>query len=241
MLTHLTGNRLLDSLPPGDASEIAQYLHDEHLPLKEVIYRSGDAIELVYFPVGAVLSVLAVMENGDAVEVATIGLEGLSGSQLLFDARRMGRDMICQIEGDAKYMRRSDFLRFVDESSAFRQVVYAYTESLFNFMEQSIGCNRLHSLNERCARWLLSTSDRAGADEYFLTQEFLAIMLGTSRPAVTLAAGTLQQAGLIKYRRGALSILDREGLEEASCECYAATVSSINRTIDKARMQPRLA
>ena len=228
------GNRILDSLPDSDAAGIARELEDVALNIRHTLYHANEPITHIYFPVNCVLSVLAVMRNGAAVEISTIGYEGLSGSQLVFGAERPESSMICQVAGDAKRLPTPVFLHYFESSKTFRRLVYAYTESLFNFMGQSIACNRLHTLNERCARWLLSTQDRVGADQFFLTQEFLAIMLGTSRPAITVAAGALQEAGLISYHRGHVVIRDREGLTNASCECYQVTARSIERSMGAA-------
>ncbi|MFN2527377.1 MAG: Crp/Fnr family transcriptional regulator [Candidatus Baltobacteraceae bacterium] len=207
-------------------------LHDVSIDLRQGLYAFGEPIEHVYFPIDCVLSVVRMMENGDTIEIGTIGHEGMSGAQLAFRAERPESDMFCQVAGNAKCMRTSAFLGHFENLMVFRRLVFGCTEAFFNFMGQSIACNRLHRVNERCARWLLLTQDRVGKDEFYLTQEFLATMLGTTRPAVTLAAGILQEAGLISYHRGHLKIRDRERLEAASCECYEVTRRSMERAMN---------
>ena len=226
-----TGNHVLDALPLAEFATVAPSLVRTVLETRGLIYRPYEAIDHIYFPVDCALSVITAMGNGDSVEICTIGREGFSGSQLIFNARIPETEMICQIGGPADAMPVKDFQQYFDRLPEFRRLAMAFMESLFNFMGQSIACNRLHNLNERCARWLLSTQDRIERDEFYLTQEFLAMMLGTGRPAVTAAAGALQEAGLIRYHRGNLTIVDRAGLERAACECYRITARSLRRAM----------
>lgn len=228
----LIGNRLLDALPLPELEAIETSLALTTFTARETVYRSREPIEHVYFPIDSALSVITRMGNGDSVEISMIGCEGLTGSQLIFNARVPESEMICQIGGPAASMGVKDFLRHLGAQPEFRRLVMAYMESLFNFMSQSVACNRLHNLNERCARWLLSTQDRIGRDAFYLTQEVLATMLGSARPAVTMAAGAPQDAGLIRYHRGSLTIVDRAGLESATCECYAITARSLRRGLE---------
>ena len=231
----LTTNRLLGALPPAELAAIRPSLRSLTLKLHTPLYETGELIERIYFPLNSVLSVVTIMLDGSAVEIGTIGHEGLSGSQLIFGAERPASQMICQMEGEACWMDVQGFRRHLDTLAVFRQLVCRYTEAMFNFMGQSIACNRLHRVNERCARWLLLTQDRIGTDSFYLTQEFLAIMLGTNRPAVTVAASTLQEAGLIQYRRGRVTIKNREGLESAACECYSVTAANFRAALDTGR------
>ncbi len=227
-----TTNRLLSALPPAELAPIKPSLRLVALKLHMPIYEPGELIERIYFPLNSVLSVVTIMQDGSAVEIGTIGQEGLSGSQLIFGSERPASQMICQMEGEACCMDVEAFRLHLDTRPVFRRLVCRYTEAMFNFMGQSIACNRLHRVNERCARWLLLTQDRIGRDSFYLTQEFLAIMLGTNRPAVTVAASALQEAGLIQYRRGHLTIKDRQGLENAACECYAVTAANFRAALD---------
>ncbi|MFN2527376.1 MAG: Crp/Fnr family transcriptional regulator [Candidatus Baltobacteraceae bacterium] len=226
------GNRLLNALPEFEFAAMRPDLHDVTIDLRQRLYVRGESIEKIYFPIDCVLSVVTLMQNGAAIEISTVGHEGLSGSQLAFHADRPESEMFCQVAGTAKCMRRNDFLGHFERLAVFRRLVFKYTESLFNFMGQSIACSRLHGVNERCARWLLVTQDRTGRDEFDLTQEFLATMLGSTRSAVTLAVGSLHEAGLVNHHRGHLKIRNREKLEAASCECYEASRRSMERSMN---------
>ncbi len=185
----------------------------------------------VYFPTTAVLSVLTIMRDGAAVEIGTFGREGLSGAQLVLGGESTPSRLICQVPGDAYRMSVASFLHAFETSATLHRLATRYTEALFNFMGQSIACNRLHGVNERCARWLLLTHDRVDGDEFELTQEFLAIMLGVQRPVVSLAAAALQHAGFIRYRRGHVQVRDRAGLESAACECYEINAREFARIL----------
>lgn len=221
-----------------EAAALRPQLKSVTLKVRDCIYPAGERYTSVYFPAGAVLSILTVMHDGAAVEIGTTGREGFSGAPLVLGAERAASQTICQIAGDAFCMPADAFLRHLETASAFRRIVRKYTEALFNFMGQSIACNRLHTVNERCARWLLLTRDRVGADQFDLTQEFLAIMLGVHRPGVSIAAGALQEAGFIRYRRGHVEIRDPEGLESAACECYRITAQQFESEFeDEAAVQ----
>ena len=222
---------ILDALPADEAAAILSDLSLCFLNVRDIVYPAGGRIGQVYFPTGAVLSVLTVMHDGDAVEIGTMGREGLSGAQLIFGGDRAPSQTICQIQGPAHVMAVDDFLKHFKTAPKFRLLAQRYTQALFNFMGQSIACNRLHTVNQRCARWLLLTHDRVNGDEFDLTQEFLAIMLGVNRPGVSIAAGTLQEAGYISYRRGHVNIRDRAGLESAACECYRISAAEFERAL----------
>jgi len=214
------GNAVLDLLPHDEAERLRPLLAFRHVPKATVVYNDVTPLERVYFPTTCVLSAVTIMKEGTSVEIGTIGHEGVGGVQTALHMRRVPGEMICQVEGDSYVMDADSFEQAVELMPGLRSAVYRYLQSLMNLMGQSIACNRLHGLLERCARWLLMTRDRAGSDSFYLTQEYLAYMLGVRRSGVSIAAGTLAQAGLIRYRRGNMAILDREGLEAASCECY---------------------
>jgi CRP-like cAMP-binding protein len=164
-----------------------------------------------------------VMNNGAMVEVATIGFEGLVGvNAFLGDDVTPGATMVQVGDGTAVRMTLTAFRREVRRSVAFQDVVSRYAQALLATMMQSVACNTLHDLRQRCARWILSTHDRVHGEDFRLSHEFLAIMLGAQRPTVTVVAGTLQKAGLIRYKHGNVTVLDRKGLEAESCECYRA-------------------
>lgn len=223
-------NRILGALPIDEFRLLEGDLTHALLPQHKTLYEPGSHIECVYFPLDCVLSLIAMMGNGDAVEVSVVGCEGFSAPQLVFGSRVPVTEMICQVPGRAVMMEAATFCSRFDTLPHFKRLVLAYMESLFNFMGQTVACNRLHTLTERFARWLLATHDRVGKDEFPLTQEFLAIMLGVARSAVTGAAGSFQQAGIIAYNRGVISIVDRARLEDAACECYAVIAKDLNLT-----------
>jgi CRP-like cAMP-binding protein len=191
------------------------------MPTGYGIYRADEAIREVYFPIDCVLSVVTQMKNGEAIEVGTIGREGTSGIPLLMGGATTANDCYCQVPGRAIKMSADDFhhLRTVDQT--FRALLDRYLQAYVNFLGQLTGCNRLHSVYERCARWLLLTHDRVGRNEILLTHEYLAMMLGSRRSGVTIGLATLQRAGYIRYAHGCITMLDRTGLEETTCECYA--------------------
>jgi CRP-like cAMP-binding protein len=214
------GNAVLDLLPDDEAGQLRPLLTARAVPQGTVVYNDVTPLDLVYFPTTCVLSAVTIMREGTTVEIGTVGYEGVGGVQVALHMRRVPGEMVCQVEGDAYVMDAASFETAVERLPQLRIAVYRYLQSLLNLMSQSIACNRLHGLFERCARWLLMTRDRAGSDSFYLTQEYLAYMLGVRRSGVSIAANTLAQAGFIRYRRGNITILDGEGLESASCECY---------------------
>lgn len=213
-------NRLLAALPKPDFDRLTAKMEDVSFAVKDVLYRANGPIHHVYFPRSGVISMVITMENGGTVEVGTVGNEGLLGVPVLLGADRSPTEVFCQVPCEARRMKAAAFEEEVRREGPFRQRVQRYTQALLNQVSQTAACNRLHSVEERCARWLLISHDRVQLDEFPITQEFLAIMLGVRRSSVTVAAGILQKAGLIHYTRGWIAILDREQLEAASCECY---------------------
>ena len=178
-------------------------------------------------------SVVTVLEDGTMVEVATIGREGAVGSLGL--ARRNPMQAASMVQGETDICYRMSAGVFRDEMARrgpFHELMTDYAQALVGFVMQSTACNAMHSLEQRLARWLLMAQDRMGADKFPLTQEFVAMMLGAARPTVSIIAGTLQKAGLIEYRRGTITILDREKLEAASCECYRTTTTMLQAVTD---------
>ncbi len=189
------------------------------LPVRHVIYRPDEPIDDVFFPIDCVLSVVTRMKDGNMIEVGTIGREGVSAIPLLLGATTTANDCYCQVPGSAIKIDAALF-QSLTVNTQFRQLLDRYVQAYVNMLGQLAACNRLHSVYERCSRWLLMTQDRVGSHEIKLTHEYLAMMLGTQRSGVTIAAGTLQNAGFIRYGQGLITIIDREGLEGASCECY---------------------
>ncbi len=216
------GNRLLDSLTTDERRRVAEEVEEVRLELKEQLCNSGERIDSVYFPLGSVVSLLTRVEGTPGVEVATIGSEGLVGVSLSWGAATLNPADLLQVQvpGPALRMDAEVFTAELARGEGLASIVQRYTQAFVSQLSQQVACNGLHSIQERCARWLLLTHDRVGADEFPLTQEFLAQMLGVRRASVTVVAGALQQAGFIRYGRGRVRVADRAGLEQASCDCY---------------------
>jgi len=179
---------------------------------------------------------LTVLEDGGMVEIATVGREGMVGVSAALDGTPVTSAAMVQGETDTCYRMKVDaFRREIDRHGAFHELITHFAQALFGFVAQSTACNAVHSVEQRLARWLLMARDRMESDEFPLTQEFVAMMLGTSRPSVTVVAGTLQKAGLITYHRGHVTVLDRERLESASCECYRTATDLLTNVTRTAR------
>ena len=214
-------NRILRSLPSSEHEAMQPHLELVRLPMGRIIQDSGQEMDHVYFPNHGVLSMLTVLENGDLVEIATVGNEGMADLSVFFGLKVSHSQLLIQVPGDSMRMERKAFLDFVSQSERLRMLLGRFAVAMFTLISQSGACNRLHTIEERAARWLLMTHDRVESDTFPITHDFLASMLGVRRPSVTLAAGMLQKAGFISYRRGRMTILDRAGLEGSACECYA--------------------
>ncbi len=191
------------------------------MPTRYEIYRADEPIHEVYFPIDCVLSVVTRMKDGGTIEVGTVGREGTSAIPLLMDGTTTSNDSYCQVPGRAIKMPAEHFHYLKTTDKQFNALLNRYLQAYVNFLGQLTGCNRLHSVYERAARWLLLTHDRVGHDEISLTHEYLAMMLGSRRTGVTIALAALQRAGYIRYSHGCITIQDRPGLEDTSCECYA--------------------
>ena len=227
-------NALLAALPSADYARIAPTLSVIPLKLKETLQKAGEVVQQVYFPGGGFISVLTVLEDGRMVEVATVGREGVAGLPAALNGDPSPSEAFVQAESDTCYrMPTTAFRMEMDRGGPFSELITRYLHALFGLVMQSTACNAVHSVEQRLARWLLMAQDRVGANDFPLTQEFVAMMLGVTRPSVTVVAGTLQKAGLITYRRGHVTIVDREKLEEASCECYRAATDLLNRVTAK--------
>ena len=223
-------NRILAALPPAEYSRIASDLEPFALATHTVLYEADTPISHVYFPTSGCISMVNVMQEG-AVEVGTIGFEGFAGLPLLLDDDRMPTRAFVQLTGNSYRMQAALFQRSLERNPMFERLLNRHSLALFNQAAQSVACNRLHTLESRCARWLLMTHDRMRMEPFTLTHEFLSYMLGVHRPAVTLAAGVLQRAGLIRYTRGKVTVLDRPGLEAVACACYEVTRKNYERLI----------
>jgi CRP-like cAMP-binding protein len=229
-------NHLLAALPAADYTRILPSLTVVPLKLKDTLHKPGDPIRDVYFPGGGFLSMLTVLEDGKMVEIATIGREGMAGVTAAWDGMPVSTAVMVQGATDTCYRMNVDaFRREFEQRGAFHELMAHFAQALFGFVAQSTACNAIHTVEQRLARWLLMAQDRMGSAEFPLTQEFVAMMLGASRPTVTVVAGTLQKAGLIKYRHGHVTIVDREDLEAASCECYRAATDLLKAVTDGSR------
>jgi CRP-like cAMP-binding protein len=226
-------NRLLAALPAAEYALIARHLTDVSIAHRQAITERGQPITAVYFPRGAVISLLVTMDDGAAVEGATIGHEGMIGLAAFLDDGISIDDAVCQVPGPATCLDVQEFRSIAERSPVFQHVLRRYTLALMGQMTRTAGCNRVHPVEERLARWLLMTQDRVGAAEFSLTHDYIAAMLGVRRPSVTVVAGVLQKAGLIEYRRGRIRVLDRERLQEAACEDYRVTEEIYERLFRK--------
>jgi CRP-like cAMP-binding protein len=225
-------NALLSALSIEEYGHVVPKLSSERLLIKQTLVEPNVDIEDVYFPRVGVCSMLAEQQDGGTIEVGTIGPEGFIGIPVLLGGRSMPYRIIVQVEGDAWRMRADVFRRVAEERPAVRHLLLRYTQYFTNQLSQSVACNRLHTLEERCARWVLMTHDRVQGDLFEMTQEFLSMMLGVHRPAVTVAMGILQNAGIVRYARGRVNVLDRARLEEAACDCYAITRREQERLLE---------
>ena len=217
-------NKLLRELPQADFERLGPHLKTIPTKAKQVFYKQGEPFGSVYFPNGGVLSITSGLADGTMVETATVGNEGMVGIEALFspDPISPGTTMMQVPDTDAERLSVGAFREELARGEAFSAIMGRYAQSAIKQMMQSAACNARHHVTERCPRWLLMTHDRVDGDSFHLSQEFLAMMLGVRRQTVSVVANTLQQAGLITYRHGYVTVLDRAGLEAASCECYAA-------------------
>jgi CRP-like cAMP-binding protein len=227
---HYDKNRVLRSIPDDELNVMAADLHLVAFALNDIVYEQDTRIECVYFPIEASFSVIKLLQDGTAIEVATVGKEGIGGVVAILNAQTHMARTIVQIPGEAFWMPVERFDVYRKTLPQFHEIAARYAQVMYYSLSQAIACNRFHQLNERCAKWLLMTNDRAG-NHFPMTHEFLALMLGVNRPTVTLSASTLQDAGLISYTRGVMTILDRPALEKMACECYGATRAELHRLL----------
>ena len=227
----LRTNRILAALPPGEVEIVQPHLERLPLPTRHGLYDLNCPIEHVYFVDRGIASLMAPMTDAPPVEIATVGSEGMVGIPLLLGADRMASRAFMQVGGAGVRIEAENFRRLIELCPVLNRLLLRYTLALINLMAQSAACNRAHSVEERCARWLLMTHDRVHERSFPLTQEFLAQMLGVRRPTVSIAAGMLARAGLITYVRGQMTLLDRAGLEAASCGCYRIIAAEFERLL----------
>ncbi|MBD1925377.1 Crp/Fnr family transcriptional regulator [Trichocoleus sp. FACHB-90] len=224
-------NRLLAALPKAEYQRLVPYLESVPLPLKQVLYKRGESIEYVYFPHRAIVSLIATTEEGSNVEVGIVGNDGVTGMPDLLGDNIATITAIVQREDSGMRMEASLLKTEFGQGGVLQSLLLRYTQVLYALASQNAACNRLHQIDEKLARWLLLVSDSVESNELQLTQEFMAQMLSVRRPGVTEAASRLQQAGLIRYHRGRISILNRQKLEAASCSCYGIIKSQYARLL----------
>ena len=225
-------NHLLAALPSEVFDRIAPSLDVVPLLLKQFVYTPGERIRDIYFPGGGFVSIVTVFKDGGMVEVATVGREGMIGASAILNGDPAPSAAMVQAETDTCYRMPADVFRDeINRRNSFHDLMTRFAQALNGFIMQSTACNAVHSIEQRLARWLLLAHDRVGRNEFPLTQEFVAMMLGASRPTVTVVASTLQKAGLITYHRGHLKIVNREKLESASCECYRTSTDLLRNVI----------
>lgn len=211
---------MLRTLVKEDADAVTALAEPVALEAGQPIYLVDQPIEQVWFPIDCVVSLVADMPDGRPVEIATVGAEGMVGLPLVLGTEVADTRVFVQVPGQALRMPASEFTRLIGNLPGFNRLLLRYTEGLFLQVARSAACNQVHPIAQRAARWLLMTHDRVARDEFPLTQEFLAQMLGVRRAGVSEVASELSRAGLIRYRRGQVTVIDRAGLEQASCDCY---------------------
>ena len=222
-------NRLLRRLAAADFSRLEPQLKKVTLTQGDILHPAGDAIEHVYFPISGMVSMLSILQTGEAIEIGVIGREGVAGASISAEGSRSFAQAMVQMPGEGLRVAAAPFLKLFEASKNFRKQINAYQSILALQTQQSAACHALHTVEARLARWLLHAQDTVDNGTIDLTQEFLAHMLGVQRSSVSLTANALQKAGLIQYSRGRINILDRKGVEQAACECYAV----VRREMDK--------
>ncbi len=224
-------NRLLAALPDDEYQRLVPHLERVSLPREQVIYDPGEPIRHVYFPHQAIVSLVSTMLNGSTVEVGMVGNEGMVGTPVFLGGNSTTTRAFVQVAGSGIRMEATRLKAEFNRGGALQSLLLRYMQALHTQVSQTAACNRLHSVEARLARWLLMTSDRMQSDQFELTQEFIAQMLGTRREGVTVAAGTLSQSGMIRYTRGKITILERQNLEFTSCECYGVMKDEFARLL----------
>jgi CRP-like cAMP-binding protein len=229
-------NLLLAALPGDDYERLLPELETVELRLKDTLYEANQPIRHIHFPLTGVVSMVATLQDGGTVEVGTIGQEGMVGLPAFFGAETAPLTTFAQVPGAAARMRVETLRAEIGSGAPLVAVLHRYAQAFLTQLSQSVACNRLHSLPERLARWMLMTQDRAG-DEFAMTHEFMGQMLGVHRPAVTAALLELQRAGALDYGRGRMRVLDRVVLEGAACECYRVVRGEYDRLIGGPRSE----
>ena len=239
-MSHRRTNRLLSLLSDDDYERLRPHLSPVVLEYRKSLYEASRPIEHVYFPVDGVASLVITTAEGASAEVGTIGSEGMVGLPICLGDCDAPSAVYVQVPGTALQMDAGIFRRELDQNPHLKLVMLRYAHAFFNQVAQSAACAHLHRVEQRCCRWLLMTRDRMPAGEFLLTQEFLGMMLGVRRTTVTEAMGALQKVGLIRYRRGHVSILDPEALRLRACECYDISKLEFDRLLGDTPLAPRV-
>lgn len=226
-------NDLLRHLPSDEWRRLSAETRIITLRYDEVLFRDDEPPDMAFFPLTALISMIAVMHNGDEVEYGSIGREGMIGLQVALGAQALRGRAICQLEGEVLALPGAE-VRESGRSPELHRLLMRYAQATINVLAQSAACNALHSVRERTARWLLITRDRAGSDDFALTQAFLSKMLGVRRAGVTEVASELQRDAIIEYTRGHIRVLDASRLQDVSCECYELIRTEYARVFEKA-------
>ncbi|MGZ5876381.1 MAG: Crp/Fnr family transcriptional regulator [Bradyrhizobium sp.] len=232
-------NRLLSLLSDHDYEHLRPHLSLIVLEYRKILYEAARPIEHVYFPVTGVASLVITSAEGASAEVGTIGSEGMVGLPVCLGDREAPSSVYAQVPGTALKMEANAFRAELDRRPTLNLVMLRYAHAFFNQVAQTAACAHLHRVEQRCCRWLLMTRDRMPSGEFLLTHEFLGMMLGVRRTTVTEVMGILQKAGLIRYRRGHVSILDPEALRQRACECYDTSKMEFDRLLGDTPLAPR--
>lgn len=222
-------NRLLAALPAAALAQLWPRLEPVELELRQVLHLPEQSIATVYFPEAGWISMMAALEDGDTAEVGLVGRKGMAGLPILHADTLSDLEAMVQHPGRALCLSSADFRIELDRLPTFRTLLLRYSLAQHMQVARTVACNGRHAVDQRLARWLLMAHDRSDGDSFLMTHEFLGMMLGIRRAGVTVAAGMLQQAGLIRYTRGQMLVVDRPGLESAACECYGATRRAFDR------------
>jgi CRP-like cAMP-binding protein len=222
-------NRILAALPPSEFAVVAKHLTLANLDFGEALHRAGENIDLVYFVESGFISAVTVLLDGEPLEIGLIGAEGVAGVSVMLGATTSFCETMCQTGGAAYRISPAAFKQVAAEAPRFRDLVLRYAHAFHVQVAQTAACNAHHELGQRLARWLLAAHDRSGVAELSLTQDLIAVMLGVRRSTVSIAASTLQKAGILRYQHGRITILNRTGLEDAACECYEAVTGEYRR------------
>lgn len=228
-------NHLLAALPTAEFEALAAYLELVPMELGQMLYEPGGQLQYAYFPTTSIISLHYVMESGATAETAGVGNEGVLGISLFMGGDTTSSSAVVQTAGQAYRLVRSVLKQEFDRGGPLQRLLLRYTQALMTQMAQTAVCNRHHSLEQQLCRWLLLTLDRLSSNELVMTQELVASMLGVRREGITVAAGNLQRAGFISYRRGHIAVLNRAGLEAHACECYAVVKKELDRLLADVR------